>query len=86
MQDDTLSEVVSSVDVATKKNLDDLVKVGEGLLKKPVSRINLETGIFEASNSNSETNEQALIRHKLNPFNTFFFIYLVNKIKSSIFA
>ncbi|XP_022144334.1 patatin-like protein 2 [Momordica charantia] len=62
IQDDTLSEVVSSVDVATKKNLDDLVKVGEGLLKKPVSRINLETGIFEASNSNSETNEQALIR------------------------
>ncbi|KAE9458522.1 hypothetical protein C3L33_09581, partial [Rhododendron williamsianum] len=32
--DDSLTGVVSSVDVATKKNLEDLVKVGEGLLKK----------------------------------------------------
>lgn len=60
MQDDTLSGDVSSVDVATKKNLDDLVRVGEGLLKKPVSRVNLETGRFEASNH--ETNEAALKR------------------------
>ncbi|KAE8100639.1 hypothetical protein FH972_018517 [Carpinus fangiana] len=47
IQDDTLSGVVSSVDVATTKNLDDLVKAGEELLKKPVSRMNLETGICE---------------------------------------
>ncbi|PON49740.1 hypothetical protein PanWU01x14_227760 [Parasponia andersonii] len=60
MQDDTLTGVVSSVDVATKKNLDDLVKVGEGLLKKPVSRVNLETGRFEVANH--ETNQDALIR------------------------
>ncbi|KAG6598390.1 Patatin-like protein 2, partial [Cucurbita argyrosperma subsp. sororia] len=62
IQDDTLSGKVASVDVATQKNLNDLVKVGEGLLKKPVSRVNLETGIFEDCISNSETNEQALIR------------------------
>lgn len=49
------------MDVATSKNLDDLVKVGEELLRKPVARVNLETGIFEASNS--ETNEQALRRY-----------------------
>lgn len=61
MQDDTLSRTVSSVDVATKKNLDDLVKVGEGLLKKPVSRVNLETGVFEPFGK--ETNEEALIRY-----------------------
>ncbi|KAG8632591.1 patatin-like protein 2 [Manihot esculenta] len=60
IQDDTLSRTVSSVDVATKKNLDDLVKVGEGLLKKPVSRVNLETGVFEPFGK--ETNEEALIR------------------------
>lgn len=60
IQDDTLSDVVSSVDVATKNNLNALVEVGENLLKKPVSRVNLETGVFEASNA--ETNEQALIR------------------------
>ncbi|XP_022144317.1 patatin-like protein 2 isoform X2 [Momordica charantia] len=60
IQDDTLSDVVSSVDVATKNNLNALVEVGENLLKKPVSRVNLETGVFEASNA--ETNGQALIR------------------------
>ena len=60
MQDDTLSGQVSSVDIATKQNLNDLVEVGEGLLKKPVSRVNLENGRFEASNH--ETNEEALIR------------------------
>ncbi|KDP38383.1 hypothetical protein JCGZ_04308 [Jatropha curcas] len=60
IQDDTLSKTVSSVDVATKENLDNLVKVGEGLLKKPVSRVNSETGIYESLTK--ETNEEALIR------------------------
>ncbi|KAH7523599.1 hypothetical protein FEM48_Zijuj06G0029000 [Ziziphus jujuba var. spinosa] len=45
IQDDTLSGKVSSVDIATKKNLDSLVEVGENLLKKPVSMVNLETGV-----------------------------------------
>ncbi|XP_038884495.1 patatin-like protein 2 [Benincasa hispida] len=62
IQDDTLSGEVSSVDVATEKNLNELLKVGERLLKKPVSRVNLQTGIFEDCTSNSETNDQALIR------------------------
>ncbi|KAI6688153.1 hypothetical protein NL676_024981, partial [Syzygium grande] len=60
IQDDTLSGVLSSVDVATKKNLNDLVKTGEVLLKKPVSRANLETGVCEPTSS-QETNEEALI-------------------------
>ncbi|XP_008444643.1 patatin-like protein 2 [Cucumis melo] len=62
IQDDTLSGDLSSVDVATEKNLNDLVKVGESLLKKQVSRVNLQTGIFEDCPSNSETNDQALTR------------------------
>lgn len=37
------------------------MKVGEGLLKKPVSRVNLETGIFEPV-ENEGTNEEVLIR------------------------
>jgi hypothetical protein len=61
LQDDTLRGNVSSVDIATKKNLDHLVKVGQGLLKKPVSRVNLDTGVFEPSSE--ETNEEALIRY-----------------------
>ncbi|KAJ0025163.1 hypothetical protein Pint_08828 [Pistacia integerrima] len=61
IQDDKLNGVVSSVDIATKNNLEDLVKVGENLLKKPVSRVNVESGIFQPFN-NGETNEEALIR------------------------
>ncbi|XP_056177304.1 patatin-like protein 2 [Syzygium oleosum] len=61
IQDDNLSGVLSSVDGATKKNLNDLIKIGEALLKKPVSRVNLETGMCEPT-SNLETNKEALIR------------------------
>ncbi|KAF8377525.1 hypothetical protein HHK36_030907 [Tetracentron sinense] len=59
IQDDTLSGTVSSVDTATKENLENLVKVGEGLLKKPVSRVNLDTGLSETV-ENGGTNEEAL--------------------------
>ncbi|KAL3505172.1 hypothetical protein ACH5RR_035013 [Cinchona calisaya] len=60
IQDDTLTGKLSSVDVATEKNLQNLVKVGENLLKKPVSRVNLQTGAFESLNRG--TNEAALKR------------------------
>lgn len=49
---------LASVDVATKENLNKLVETGEALLKKPVSRVNLETGKFEAVDEG--TNEEAL--------------------------
>ncbi|KAI3439705.1 Patatin [Psidium guajava] len=60
IQDDNLSGVVASVDIATKKNLNDLVRTGEALLKKPVSKVDLETGGCKACNT--ETNEEALSR------------------------
>lgn len=56
------------MDKATKKNLDDLVKVGEGLLKKQVSRVNLDTGLFEPTGE--ESNEEALKRYKSNKYLT----------------
>ena len=56
-----MSERVSSVDIATKENLNDLVKVGEALLKKPVTRVNLETGVCVQAHQNV-TNEEALKR------------------------
>ncbi|MCD7460022.1 Patatin-like protein 2 [Datura stramonium] len=59
IQDDTLSGTVSSVDIATKENMDKLVEIGETLLKKPVSRVNLKTGLFEES-KNGGTNEETL--------------------------
>ncbi|KAJ6722451.1 PATATIN [Salix koriyanagi] len=60
IQDDTLTGALSSVDVATKENLENLVNVGEKLLKKPVSRVNLDTGVFEPADE--MTNEEALIK------------------------
>ncbi|KAF8023120.1 hypothetical protein BT93_F0577 [Corymbia citriodora subsp. variegata] len=60
IQDNNLSGTVASVDIATKKNLNDLVRTGEALLKKPVSKVDLETGGGEAHNP--ETNEEALRR------------------------
>ncbi|MQL98545.1 hypothetical protein Taro_031255 [Colocasia esculenta] len=64
IEDDTLRGAVASVDVSTKKNLDSLVNVGEELLTKPVSRVNLETGAFEqaVTDHGEGTNEEALRR------------------------
>ncbi|KAK4803389.1 hypothetical protein SAY86_003206 [Trapa natans] len=61
IQDDTLSGELASVDRATEKNMENLVKTGEALLKKPVSRVNLDTGVYESA-GNQETNEEALSR------------------------
>ncbi|CAJ1972668.1 unnamed protein product [Sphenostylis stenocarpa] len=61
IQDDTLTGTDSSVDIATKENLEKLSQIGENLLKKPVSRVNLENGLVEPLR-NGETNEHALKR------------------------
>ncbi|GAB4852103.1 Proteolipid protein 2 [Ancistrocladus abbreviatus] len=60
IQDDTLRGTLSSVDVATEENLQGLVKIGEELLKKPVSGVNLNTGIYEPISKH--TNEEILKR------------------------
>ncbi|XP_021911991.1 patatin-like protein 2 [Carica papaya] len=59
IQDDTLAGDLCSVDTATEANLENLVRVGEELLKKQVSRVSLETGPFDPVNHN--TNEEELI-------------------------
>ncbi|OUZ99802.1 Patatin/Phospholipase A2-related [Macleaya cordata] len=61
IQDDTLTGDTASVDISTKENLSNLVNIGKELLKRPVSRSNLETGRFEPIEGEG-TNEQALIR------------------------
>lgn len=58
-QEDTLTGDASSFDVATTENLQDLVQIGNNLLKKPVSRMNLETGRSEVVQGEG-TNEEAL--------------------------
>ncbi|KAG6523967.1 hypothetical protein ZIOFF_013856 [Zingiber officinale] len=46
LKDDTLTGAAASVDNSTKWNLRNLVRIGENLLEKPASRVNLETGQF----------------------------------------
>ncbi|KAK1427398.1 hypothetical protein QVD17_16082 [Tagetes erecta] len=58
IQDDTLSGDLASMDLSTKENLENLVKAGEELLEKQVSRVNLGTGVYEPYHST--TNEMAL--------------------------
>ena len=58
-QDDTLTGDASSVDITTTENLQRLVEIGKELLKKPVSRVNLETGRFEKIEGEG-TDEEAL--------------------------
>ncbi|KAG6483920.1 hypothetical protein ZIOFF_060706 [Zingiber officinale] len=43
-EDDTLTGAAASVDNSTKWNLRNLVRIGENLLEKTASRVNLETG------------------------------------------
>ncbi|ONM22349.1 patatin-like protein 2 [Zea mays] len=63
IQDDTLQGTLSSVDVATKENMEKLARVGDMLLKKPVSQANLETGhMVPACHRAEMTNEEALKR------------------------
>lgn len=61
-QDDTLKGTAASVDVATKENLDKLVKIGENLLDKPESVVTWETG-QTVTIENGGTNEDALKRY-----------------------
>ncbi|KAH6830932.1 phospholipase A 2A [Perilla frutescens var. hirtella] len=61
IQEDELSGIENSVDIATKENLERLVAIGERMLKSPVSRVNLETGLTQPVN-NGGTNEDALKR------------------------
>ncbi|XP_058777906.1 patatin-like protein 1 [Vicia villosa] len=58
IQDDTLTGINSSFDISTKTNLENLCQIGESLLKKPVSSVNLNKEPVE----NTETNEDALKR------------------------
>ncbi|CAL5061591.1 unnamed protein product [Urochloa decumbens] len=44
IQDDSLKGTAATVDVATKENMEELVRIGEGMLAKTVSRVDMETG------------------------------------------
>lgn len=49
------------MDISTVQNMQRLVQTGKDLLKKPVSRINLQKGRVEAAHGEG-TNEEAFTR------------------------
>ncbi|XP_058099673.1 patatin-like protein 1 [Magnolia sinica] len=59
IQEDSLTGDALSTDISTRDNLENLVEIGKKLLKKPVSRVNLETGLSEEVEGEG-TNEDAL--------------------------
>ncbi|XP_078156831.1 patatin-like protein 2 [Carex rostrata] len=61
IQDDCLEGTTASMDNSSNQNLLKLVEIGNELLKKPVSRVNLENGNIEPV-LNGGTNEEELIR------------------------
>ncbi|KAL5557069.1 hypothetical protein UlMin_039305, partial [Ulmus minor] len=72
IDDDTLKGDLASVDKATDENLKNLVEVGKKLLKKPMTHLNLETGLYEPV-QNGPTNEDELKRLRI-----FFFFYQIH--------
>ncbi|CAL2273526.1 unnamed protein product [Prunus armeniaca] len=60
IQDDSLSNKKATVDIATDKNLKRLLEIEKALLKKPVSRVHLDTGMYEKSEG-EVTYEEELI-------------------------
>ncbi|CAD6265165.1 unnamed protein product [Miscanthus lutarioriparius] len=62
IQDDKLTGEMSSVDVSTVENLNRLVDVGKGLLKKPACKVNIETGKNEPDAHRGTTNGDELVR------------------------
>ncbi|XP_078156826.1 patatin-like protein 2 [Carex rostrata] len=61
IQDDSLEGTAASLDNSSNENLLKLVQIGNELLKKPVSRVNLDKGNIEPV-LNGGTNEEELIR------------------------
>ncbi|KAL1536346.1 patatin-like protein 3 [Salvia divinorum] len=59
IQEDNLAGDASSVDISTTKNMQTLMQIGQNLLKKTVSRVDLETG-RSVPVPGGPTNEQAL--------------------------
>lgn len=61
IKEDNLAGDTSSVDISTTKNMQTLMQIGQDLLKKPISTMDLETGKSKTING-SGTNEEALAR------------------------
>ncbi|KAK9226934.1 hypothetical protein WN943_011982 [Citrus x changshan-huyou] len=61
IQDDTLTSDSAKFDNSTEENMQNLEEIGLKLLKKPVSRVDLDTGRFRKSEGEGN-NDKALVR------------------------
>ncbi|KFK30330.1 hypothetical protein AALP_AA7G247800 [Arabis alpina] len=61
IDDDTLRGDATSMDLATKANLENLVRIGEKMLRNRVMHMNVDTGVYEPIPENV-TNDQELKR------------------------
>ncbi|XP_051178843.1 patatin-like protein 1 [Lolium perenne] len=61
IQDDSLLGHTTSMDIATKENMEALIEIGNNLLKKKVARVNIDTGSYDSVDGEG-TNEEALVR------------------------
>lgn len=62
-QEPQLGDHTSSLDLSTEENLKALKTIGNDLLAKPVSSVNIETGYYEPTPEQDwKTNHDALIR------------------------
>ncbi|XP_022685334.1 patatin-like protein 1 [Setaria italica] len=59
IQTDTLEGDTALVDCTTEKNMKELIKIGNDLLKQKVARVNIDTGVYETV-AGGLTNEAAL--------------------------
>ncbi|KAF8673339.1 hypothetical protein HU200_048899 [Digitaria exilis] len=57
--DHELMGETASVDCTTKKNMDKLIEIGKKLLKEPVAKVNVDTGVYETV-PGGPTNDKAL--------------------------
>lgn len=61
MQTESMDLSEASMDKSTKENLEKLEKIGNELLKEPVSQINFDSGLYEPIEGKG-TNEDALVK------------------------
>ena len=58
LQDDTLEGDASTLDLSTKSNLENLIKLGEKMLTNRVMQMNIDTGTYEPAAENINNDEQ----------------------------
>ncbi|XVE89963.1 hypothetical protein DITRI_Ditri20bG0038600 [Diplodiscus trichospermus] len=62
IQIDSLKYTQAATDNSNKENLENLEKIANELLKRPVAAVNLETGLYEPIEDQADTYEEALIK------------------------